>query len=87
MSKFPATYGKFHKDIIADHISTSSLAKDNKFHNVYWDGKSHFYIDGETNVSGVIPVLKYNTSTSKYSSFKRKIDDGGSLKWEEYLIK
>ncbi|MNW33696.1 hypothetical protein D3C74_106620 [compost metagenome] len=46
MSKFPATYGKFHKDIIADHISTSSLAKDNKFHNVYWDGKSHFYIDG-----------------------------------------
>jgi serine/threonine protein phosphatase 1 len=87
LSKFPATFGKFYKDIIAGHISTSSLARDKEFHNVYWDGESHFYIDGETNTSGVIPVLKYNTITSKYSSFAKKASYDGSVKWKEYLIK
>jgi serine/threonine protein phosphatase 1 len=71
VSKFPATFGKFHKDIIAGHISTSTLAKDKDFHDVFWDGESHFFIDGETNVSGTIPVLKYDTITLKYSSFTR----------------
>ncbi len=61
VSKFPATFGKFHKDIIAGRISTSSLAKDKDFHDIFWDGKSHFIIDGETNVIGTIPLLKYNT--------------------------
>lgn len=87
LSKFPATFGKFQNDIIAGHISTSSLAKDKEFHKVYWDGKSHFYIDGKTNVSGIIPVLKYNTSTSKYTSYTKKLDRSESFKWEEYPIK
>ena len=87
VSKFPATFGKFFKDIIAGHISTSVLAKDKDFHSVYWDGKSHLFLDGETNVSGVIPLLKYDTVTRKYSSFKKKIDDDENIKWEEYVIK
>lgn len=58
VSKYPATFDKFCKDIIAGHISTSSLAKDKDFQSVYWDGKSHFFIDGETNVSSNIPLLK-----------------------------
>jgi serine/threonine protein phosphatase 1 len=87
LSKYPATFGEFYKDIIAGHISTSSLAKDKDFHSVYWDGKSHFFIDGETNVSRTIPLLKYDTVTKKYSSFKKKIDKNENFKWVEYVIK
>lgn len=85
VSKYPASFGMFYKDIIAGHISTSSLAKDKDFNSVYWDGKSHFFIDGNTNESGNIPLLKYDTLTKKYSSFKKKIDEDN--KWEEYVIK
>ncbi|RKJ57616.1 Ser/Thr protein phosphatase, partial [Butyricicoccus sp. 1XD8-22] len=87
VSKFPATFGKFHKDIIAGHISTSFLAKDKDFHDIFWDGKSHFFIDGETNVSGTIPLLKYNTVTKKCTSFIKRVDDDGTVTWEEYSIK
>ncbi|MBK5242686.1 metallophosphoesterase [Clostridium sp.] len=87
VSKYPATFGKFYKYIIAGHISTSSLAKDKDFHSVYWDGKSHFFIDGETNVSGIIPLLKYDTVSKKYYSFKKQIDEEETIEWEEYLIK
>lgn len=87
LSKFPETFGKFHKDIIAGHISTSSIAEDKDFHSVYWDGESHFYIDGETNRSGVIPVLKYNTTTSRYSSFVKNTVEDGSGVWTEYFVK
>jgi serine/threonine protein phosphatase 1 len=86
LGKFPATFGKFHKDIIAGHISTRSLAKTKGFHKVYWDKRSHFYIDGETTKSGVIPVLKFDTATSKYSSFTKEIDNAGRFKWGEYTI-
>ncbi|KGR91571.1 hypothetical protein CD30_04485 [Ureibacillus massiliensis 4400831 = CIP 108448 = CCUG 49529] len=84
VSKYPAVLGEFYKDIISGHISTSSLAKDNNFHDVFWDGKSHFYIDGETNISGIIPVLKYDSKTCKYSSFTKGINGYGD---SEYLIK
>ncbi|WP_350342324.1 metallophosphoesterase [Proteinivorax tanatarense] len=87
LSKYPATFGKFHKDIIAGHIGTSSLAKGKKFHDIYWDGDNHFFIDGEVNRSGCIPVLKYNTTTSRYSSFKKKRDGQGSYFFQEYVIK
>lgn len=87
VQKYPASFGKFYKDIIAGHISTSSLAGDEEFHHVYWDGKSHFYIDGNTVKSGYVPVLRYNTKTSRYSSFTKKIDCYGKLEWEEYFIR
>lgn len=87
VSKYPASFGKFYKDIIAGHISTSSLAEDKDFHGVYWDKKSHFFIDGETNVSGVIPLLKYDVVTQKYSSFKKLTHEASQKKFQEYFIK
>lgn len=87
VSKYPASFGMFYKDIIAGHISTSSLAKDKDFHGVYWDGKSHFFIDGETKKSRTIPLLKYDTITQSYTSFKKQISEGENVKWEEYVIK
>lgn len=70
VSKFPATFGKFYKDIIAGHISASSLAKDRAFTDIYWDKKSHYFIDGNTNYSGIIPLLKYDTTNKSYWCIK-----------------
>lgn len=86
VSKYPATFGEFYKDIIAGHISTSSLAKDKDFHSVYCDGKNHYYIDGEVNKSKNIPVLKYDSDTGKYSSFKKIKQYDKKYIWKEYVI-
>lgn len=82
-SKYPAEIGHFYKDIIAGHIGTAGIREDKNCHEVYWDGKSHYYIDGTVQVSGCIPVLKYDTQTKIYTSF-RKTKDG---KFEEYEMK
>ncbi|MGN1406068.1 MAG: hypothetical protein ACI4WM_07330, partial [Erysipelotrichaceae bacterium] len=64
--KFPATIGRFHKDIVAGHIGTSSIAGNRDFNGVYYDGYSHYYIDGTVNKSGVLNVLMFDTDTEKY---------------------
>lgn len=69
-SKYPATFGTFCKDIIAGHISTSSLKKEHDFHDVFWDGKSHYFLDGSTAVSSVLSLLRYNTETGEYHQYK-----------------
>ena len=56
----------FYKDIIAGHIGTYSLKADKNFHGVYWDGMSHYFIDGSVNISGVIPLLMYDLESNKY---------------------
>lgn len=86
-SKYPHTTGKFFKDIIAGHVSTSEISGNADYHNVFWDKQSHFYIDGNTRVSKTIPVLKYDTASGKYSSFKKIKQDDGSFVWREYAIK
>lgn len=80
-SKYPAEEGFFYKDIIAGHVGTSELRNNKNNHEVYWDGKNHYYIDGTVRESGIIPVLKYNTDTIIYTSFRR-IDN----KLKEYRI-
>lgn len=82
-SKYPQTYGSFLKDIIAGHVSTFQMCGENR---VYWDGQSHFFLDGTTEKSGFVPVLKYDTETSQYTSFER-IDFGGASQWSEYIVK
>jgi serine/threonine protein phosphatase 1 len=82
INKYPAQTGIFYKDIIAGHIGTSEFRKDKKCYEVYWDEKSHYYIDGTVQESGVILILKYDTKTGIYTSF-RKMDNGT---WEEYNI-
>lgn len=64
--QFPARTGKFYMDIIAGHVGTYSLANNPDFHDIYYDGESHYYIDGTVLRSGIIPVLMYDTDTKKY---------------------
>ncbi|APH15609.1 calcineurin-like phosphoesterase family protein [Clostridium sporogenes] len=86
-SKYPYTLGKFQKDIIAGHIFTSEIMRDESYHKVYWDRKSHFYIDGQSEKSKFIPVLKYNTITKRYSSFEKISKEDNTFLWSEYTIK
>ena len=58
--------GKFYMDIIAGHIGTAKIAENPEFHDIYYDGYSHYYIDGTVKDSGVIPVLKIDTLHNKY---------------------
>lgn len=86
-SKYPHSTGKFYKDIIAGHISTSEISGKPNYHKVYFDKKSHYYIDGDTRVSKTIPVLKYDTVSGKYTSFEKKKQNDGNFVWQEYAIK
>lgn len=66
--KYPAQTGRFYNDvrIVAGHIGTAEISGDPEFHDIYYDGASHYYIDGSVLESGTIPVIKIDTKTNKY---------------------
>lgn len=64
--KYPAETGHFYMDIIAGHIGTASISGDPSFHDIYYDGQSHYYIDGTVLDSGIIPVIMVDTKQNKY---------------------
>ena len=64
--KYPADTGHFYMDIIAGHIGTAAISGDSRYHDIYFDGESHYYIDGTILDSGAIPVLKVDTESNKY---------------------
>ncbi|MBQ2882956.1 MAG: metallophosphoesterase [Alphaproteobacteria bacterium] len=64
--KYPASKGTFYKDVIAGHISTARISKNNEFYGVLHDGESHYYLDGTTYRSGKVPVLVYDTEEKIY---------------------
>lgn len=66
LSKYPAETGKFYKDIIAGHVGTGQIANNRDFHGIYYDGYSHYYIDGTVAVSRKIPVLMYDSNKNSY---------------------
>lgn len=86
-SKYPYTIGKFEKDIIAGHIGTSTITGNENYHKVFWDKQSHFYIDGTTELSKILPLLKYDTKIKRYSSFEKITDENNTDSWVEYTIK
>lgn len=58
--KFPAETGAFYKDIVAGHVGTFSLAGDPAYCGVWWDGQSHYYIDGGVYRGGQLNLLSWN---------------------------
>ena len=66
--KYPAQTGRFYNDmkIIAGHIGTAEISGDPGFYDIYFDGESHYYIDGTVLESGMIPVLKIDMESDKY---------------------
>lgn len=72
--KYPADTGKIEgldKMIIAGHVGTADIAQDDNFHDIYYDGFNHYYIDGTTVVSGNIPILEIDTKKNTYKEFLR----------------
>lgn len=68
-SKYPADLGEIpdiDKKVVAGHIGTASISGNPSFHDIYYDGASHYYIDGSVYDSGVIPVLMVDTDEDKY---------------------
>lgn len=66
-SKYPPTVGAFYKDIIAGHTGTSFFTDDKNFHDIFFDGKSHYYIDGTVEISKRLNLLVYDTEEKSYS--------------------
>ncbi len=60
MGKYPASTGAFYKDIIAGHVGSCRLAGDPLYHGVYWDGLSHYYIDGSIQLGGRLNILAWD---------------------------
>ncbi|VNW87158.1 Ser/Thr protein phosphatase family protein [Streptococcus pneumoniae] len=66
-NKFPITTGGFFKDIVSGHIASWEVAKDKTYQgNIYFDGKNHYFIDGDVYHSKTIPVICYDTVTKSY---------------------
>ena len=68
IQKYPAVTGDFYMDIIAGHVSTAAVSGNRNYHDVYYDGMSHYYIDGGVAFSGHIPILGYDKIKRKYYS-------------------
>jgi len=66
--KYPPTFGLFLKDVVAGHVGTHRLFGQWGSHDVFWDGESHYYIDGTTEHSDVLPVLIYDVEAGAYAS-------------------
>ncbi|MCR4902871.1 MAG: metallophosphoesterase [Butyrivibrio sp.] len=70
--KYPATTGAFYKTIIAGHVGTASFAGDRSFHDVFYDGKSHYYIDGSVyKKGGKLLLIGYDEKNGKYYQIER----------------
>lgn len=66
-NKFPTTTGGFFKDIVSGHIASWEVAKDKTYQGkIYFDGKNHYFIDGDVFHSKTIPVICYDTVTKSY---------------------
>ena len=68
-SKFPAETGKipnFDMKIVAGHAGTYKISGNPRYHDIYYDGGSHYYIDGTVQISREILVLMYDTERNLF---------------------
>lgn len=52
--------------IVAGHVGTAVITNNHRFHDIFFDGESHYYIDATVYESGVINVLVYDTDDKKF---------------------
>lgn len=66
--------------IVAGHVGTAMIANNYRFHDIYFDGESHYYIDGTVYESGVINVLMYDTDDEIFY----QVSEAGKYEIEPY---
>ena len=73
LDKFPAVKGRFYKSIVAGHVGTGTrdLANDRDYHDVFFDGESHYYVDGSVYKGGKLLLLGYDENDGKYYQIER----------------
>ena len=67
--KYLAKVGKIpdlDMKVVAGHVGTAEISGEPRFHEIFYDGESHYYIDGTILDSGYIPILKVDIKTNKY---------------------
>lgn len=71
--KYPAQLGYFdcgepERDIkiVAGHVGTAEISGDPSFHDIYYDGQSHYYIDSTVLDSGYLNVLAFDPDQDKF---------------------
>lgn len=82
-TKYPAQTGRIDgldMKVVAGHVGTAEISGDPWFHDIYFDGESHYYIDGSVIDSGVIPVLMVDTDTNEYF----QVTEAGAWRVEPY---
>lgn len=80
--KYPAETGYFEggMTIVAGHVGTAVISENPRFHDIYFDGESHYYIDGTVYESGIINVLMYDTETENFY----QVVENGNYEIEPY---
>lgn len=67
-ASMPDYLGKrFDLDVIAGHVGTDIVSGIPGYEGIYFDGASHYYIDGTVMRSGRVLVLAYDEATGTYS--------------------
>ena len=82
LEKYPAETGHFSGEmiIVAGHVGTAVIANNYKFHDIYFDGDSHYYIDATVYESGIINILMYDTEDGKFY----QVSEAGKFEIEPY---
>lgn len=81
--KYPAQLGEIKdvkEKVVAGHIGTAEISGDPNFHGIYFDGASHYYIDGTVMESLEIPILMVDTTADKYY----RVTEGGIWEVQPY---
>lgn len=83
LEKYPAETGHFDGGmiIVAGHVGTAVISDNPRFHDIYYDGESHYYIDATVYDSGIINVLMYDTDTETFY----QVSEAGKYEIEPYL--
>lgn len=82
LEKYPAETGHFSGEmiIVAGHVGTAVITNNYRFHDIYFDGDSHYYIDATVYESGIINVLMYDAEDGTFY----QVSEAGKYEIEPY---
>ena len=69
--KYPVSTRYFLKDIIAGHVAAAEAAGDPEHEGIYFDGASHYFIDGAVQETGKLLCLAYDEKNGRYYELLR----------------
>ncbi|MCQ2751971.1 MAG: metallophosphoesterase [Coriobacteriales bacterium] len=72
LERHPARIGAvkgLNKKVVAGHAGTYRISGDSYFHKIFYDGASHYYIDGTVVATGYLPILMLDSDKSKFYEY------------------